>query len=329
MALERDTLTAMAAFLAAVDTGSFSGAAAKLGMTPSGVSKLVARLEGRLKTRLFRRSTRQMTLTDLGALYFERSRRIFEDLDALETMMEERDDVPRGVLRLTAPVVLGHVRVLPAVVAFRKTFPEVKVDLLLVDRVVDLIEERIDLAIRMTASPPQASIAKKLGDDVRTLCASPEYLERRGRPTRPQDLNTHDCLAFVPGGASDGPSAPWRLHSEAGKPVAFRVCGPMQVNNTLSLHEAALAGLGIADLPLYLVAEDLRAGRLQTVLDEFVVADRAVYAVYPGRPVPARVREFVKLLVRQFESLDEQGHRLSSGVSVRTPTKGRPLTRVE
>jgi DNA-binding transcriptional LysR family regulator len=302
MALERDTLTAMAAFLAAVDTGSFSGAAAKLGMTPSGVSKLVARLEGRLKARLFHRSTRQMKLTELGAIYFERSRRIFEDLDALETMMEERDDVPRGVLRVTAPVVLGHVRVLPAVVAFRKTFPEVKVDLWLVDRVVDLVEERIDLAIRMTGSPPQASVAKKLGDDVRTLCASPDYLARRGRPTRPQELGAHDCLAFVPGGSTDGPTAPWKLRSEAGKPIALRVCGPMQMNNTLSLREAALAGLGIADLPLYLVAEDLRAGRLQTVLDEFVVVDRAVYAVYaPGRPVPARVREFVKLLVRQFE----------------------------
>jgi DNA-binding transcriptional LysR family regulator len=302
MALERDTLTAMAAFLAAVDEGSFSAAAAKLGMTPSGVSKLVARLERRLKGRLFHRSTRQMKLTDMGAIYVERSRRIFEDLDALQTVMVERDDVPRGVLRVTAPVVLGHVRVLPAVVAFRKAFPEVKVDLLLVDRVVDLIDESIDLAIRMTASPPQASVARKLGDDVRALCASPEYLARRGRPTRPQDLKKHDCLAFLPGAAGDGPTAPWKLRSEAGKPLALRVCGPMQMNNTLSLREACLAGLGIADLPAYLVAEDLGAGRLQSVLDEFVVVDRAIYAVYaPGRPTPARVREFVKVLLRQFE----------------------------
>jgi DNA-binding transcriptional LysR family regulator len=306
MALERDTLTAMAAFVAAVNAGSFSGAATKLGMTPSGVSKLVARLEERLNGRLFNRSTRRMKLTDLGALYFERARRILEDLDALETVMEERDDVPRGVLRVTAPVVLGHVRVLPVAVAFRKAFPEVRVDLLLVDRVVDLIEERIDLAIRMTATPPQASVAKKLGDDVRCLCASPDYFTRRGRPALPRDLTDHDCLAFYLGASTDGPTVPWILRSESGKPLAFRTQGPMQINNTLSLRDAALAGLGIADLPRYLVGADLDAGRLQTVLDEFIVVERAVYAVYaPGRPTPAKVREFVKVLADHF---DERPH---------------------
>jgi DNA-binding transcriptional LysR family regulator len=302
MALERDTLTAMTAFVAAVNAGSFSGAATKLGMTPSGVSKLVARLEERLTVRLFHRSTRRMRLTELGALYFERARRILEDLDALETMMEERDDVPRGVLRVTAPVVLGHVRALPAVVAFRKAFPDVRIDLLLVDRVVDLVEERIDLAIRMTANPPQGSVAKKLCDDVRCLCASPDYFARRGRPARPRDLTDHDCLAFCLGASTDGPTVPWIFRSEGGKPLAFRTGGPMQINNTLSLRDAALAGLGIADLPRYLVGADLRAGRLQTVLEEFMVVERAVYAVYPpGRPTPAKVREFVKVLAAHLD----------------------------
>jgi len=297
MTVERDTLSAMAAFLATVEEGSFSAAATKLGLTPSGVSKLVARLEERHGTRLFQRTTRQMQLTQMGTIFFERSRRIFDDLHALESAMEERDDTPRGLLRVTAPVVLGHVRVLPAVVAFRKTFQEVKVDLLLVDRVVDLIEERVDVAIRMTASPPLSYVAKKLGDDVRTLCASPEYLSQRGRPKRPQDLEEHDCLVFVPGTSA----AMWKLRSHVGKPISVRVCGPLHTNNTFALHEASLAGLGIADLPYYLVAEDLRAGRLETVLDDFVVVDRAVYAVYaPEQSLPARVREFVKLLVRQF-----------------------------
>jgi LysR family transcriptional activator of dmlA len=302
MAIERDTLTAMAAFLAVVEAGSFSAAATKLGMTPSGVSKLMTRLEERLKTRLFYRSTRQIKLTDLGAVYFERSRRIFEDLDALETMMEERDDVPRGLLRVTAPVVLGHERVLPAVLAFRKTFPEVNIDFVLLDRVVDLIEERMDVAVRMTATPPQSSVVRKLGDDVRALCASPAYLARRGKPRRPEDLKEHDCLAFVPGG-TDGPTAPWKLRAGASKVLSLRVGDSIRMNNTLSLYEACLAGLGIADLPAYLVGKDVRAGRLETVLDECVVPDRSVYAVYaPGRPAPARAREFVKLLVRQFAS---------------------------
>jgi len=248
--------------------------------------------------RLFHRTTRQMQLTHIGTTYFERSRRIFEDLQLLENEMEQSDDTPRGLLRVTAPVVLGHVRVLPAVLAFRKAYPNVRVDVLLLDRVVDLVEERMDIAIRMTATPPLSYVAKKLGDDERRLCASPAYLAERGRPSHPRELAKHDCLVFVPGDVA----APWKLLGDDGKLASVRVCGPLQMNNSLSLHEAALAGLGIADLPTYLIGEDLRAGRLETVLDEFTTIGRSVYAVYaPGRSVPARVREFVKLLARQFD----------------------------
>jgi LysR family transcriptional activator of dmlA len=299
MTIDRDTFTGMAAFLATVEEGSFSKAATKLALTPSGVSKLVSRLEERLDVRLFHRTTRQMQLTDIGTFYLERARRIFDDVHALERDMERSDDAPRGLLRVTAPVVLGHLRVLPAVIAFRKTFSAAKVDLLLVDRVVDLIEERIDVAVRMTASPPLSYVAKKLGDDTRRLCASRAYLSRRGRPRHPKDLQKHDCLVFAPEGP---PVATWKLLSDAGKPVSVRVCGPLQINNVLSLREAALAGLGIADLPDYIAADDVRAGRLEAVLDDFVALDRAVYAVYPpGRSVPSRAREFVKLLEREFQ----------------------------
>ncbi|HWL87338.1 MAG TPA: substrate binding domain-containing protein, partial [Polyangiaceae bacterium] len=248
------------------------------------------------------RTTRQMQLTHIGATYFERSRRIFEDLAALEGEMEKRDEIPRGLLRVTAPVVLGHVRVLPAVLAFRRAYPNVRIDVLLFDRLVDLVEERVDVAVRMTASPPLSYVAKKLGDDERKLCASPDYLAQHRRPTRPKDLEKHDCLVFDTGGVP----APWKLRSDAGKPMNFRVCGPLQMNNTLSLHQAALAGLGIADLPTYLVADDLRAGRLKSVLDDYVTVGRAVYAVYtPGRSVPASVREFVKFLVHWFAKPEE------------------------
>ena len=297
MATDRDTFAGMGAFLAAVEEGSFSKAAAKLGLTPSGVSKLVSRLEERLDVRLFHRTTRQMQLTDVGTFYLDRVRRIFDDVRALELELERTTDAPRGTLRVTAPALLGHHRVLPAVIAFRKAFPEVKVDLLLVDDLVDLIEERIDVAVRMTASPPLSYVAKKLGDDTRKLCASPDYLSRRGRPARPSELPRHDCLVFV----TDGAPVPWKLRSDAGKPASVRVCGPLQTNSVQSLREAALAGLGIADLPSYLVGDDIRAGRLESVLDEFVAPERAVYALYAsGRSLPARSREFVKLLVRQF-----------------------------
>ena len=297
MATDRDTFAGMAAFLAAVEEGSFSKAAAKLGLTPSGVSKLVSRLEERLDVRLFHRTTRQMQLTDIGTFYLDRARRIFDDVRALETELERTTDAPRGTLRVTAPALLGHHRVLPAVIAFRRAFPGVKVDLLLVDDLVDLIEERIDVAVRMTASPPLSYVAKKLGDDTRKLCASRDYLARRGRPARASELREHDCLVFV----TDGAPVPWKLRSDAGKPASVRVCGPLQTNSVQSLREAALAGLGIADLPAYLVVDDLRTGRLDSVLDDLVAPERAVYAlVASGRSLPARSREFVKLLARHF-----------------------------
>src|ERR1700734_2358505 len=165
MATDRDTFAGMGAFLAAVEEGSFSKAATKLGLTPSGVSKLVTRLEEKLDVRLFHRTTRQMQLTDIGTFYLDRARRIFEDVRALEDEIERSTDEPRGLLRVTAPAVLGHHRVLPAVISFRKAFPEVKVDLLFVDHLVDIVDERIDVAVRMTASPPLSYVAKKLGDD--------------------------------------------------------------------------------------------------------------------------------------------------------------------
>jgi len=297
MTIDRDTFAGMGAFLAAVEEGSFSRAATKLGLTPSGVSKLVARLEEKLDVRLFHRTTRQMQLTDIGTFYLDRARRIFDDVRALEDEIERSTDEPRGLLRVTAPAVLGHHRVLPAVISFRKAFPEVKVDLLFVDHLVDIVDERIDVAVRMTASPPLSYVAKKLGDDRRRLCASRDYLARRGRPARPSDLQKHDCLVFI----TEGAPVSWKLRSEAGKPVSVRVCGPLQANNTLSLRQAALAGLGIADLPSYLVADDVRAGRLEPVLEDFVAPERAVYALYAaGASLPARSREFVKLLVQHF-----------------------------
>jgi LysR family transcriptional regulator, transcriptional activator for dmlA len=296
MTIDRDTFAGMAAFLAAVEEGSFSKAAQKLSLTPSGVSKLIGRLEEKLDVRLFHRTTRQMQLTDVGTFYLDRARRIFDDVRTLEAEIERSSDEPRGLLRVTAPAVLGQIRILPAVIAFRKAFPEVKVDLILVDRVVDLIEERIDVAVRMTASPPLSYVARKLGDDTRKLCASREYLARKGRPASPKDLRDHDCLVFI----ADGAPVSWKVR-EGGRPASVRICGPFQSNSVLSLHEAALAGDGIADLPAYLVTDDLRAGRLETVLDSFVATERAVYALYAaGRSVPARSREFVKLLLRRF-----------------------------
>lgn len=315
---ERSSFSAMAAFIASVEEGSFSAAAVKLGLTPSGVSKLIARLEERLRVRLIQRTTRRMQLTQVGTAYFERARRIFEELDALESEIESRDDTPRGTLRVTAPTLLGHVRVLPLLLSFQEAFPEVKVELLLSDRVLDLVDDSVDVAIRMTASPPLSLVAKKLDDDVRVLCASPAYLARRGHPSRPRDLADHDCIIFVVGGASDT----WRLkadaHSDDVEVVSVR--GRFQSNNTPSLSEAALAGFGIVNLPRYLVDGDLQSGRLVAVLDGFVPIERCIYALYAPTPfTPARIRAFVKHLAEGFA----RGTTGSGGGEQRRPAPAR------
>ncbi|WP_437285913.1 LysR family transcriptional regulator [Sorangium sp. So ce406] len=317
---ERESFTGMAAFIASVEEGSFSAAAEKLGLTPSGVSKLVSRLEERLGVRLLQRTTRRMQLTQVGRAYYERARRILDELDALEREVESHDDAPRGALRVTAPAVLGHVRVLPLLLSFQDTFPEVKIELLLNDRVVDLVEESIDVAVRMTASPPLSSVARRLGDDARVLCASPAYLSRRGRPGHPRDLADHDCIVFVAGGAVDDT---WRLKPDPRSADAegVRVRGRFQANNTLSLREAALGGLGIVNLPAYLVGEDLRSGRLVALLEGCVPIERAIYAVYPQAPfIPAKVRELVRHLVEGFAA----GARDAAAAAARPASRQEP-----
>jgi LysR family transcriptional regulator, transcriptional activator for dmlA len=266
----------------------------------AGVSKLVSRLEERLSVRLIQRTTRRMQLTQVGRAYFERARRVLDDLDALEREIESHDETPRGTLCVTAPTLLGHVRVLPLLLSFQEAFPEVKVDLLLSDRVLDFIEEKVDVAIRMTATPPLSFVARKLDDDERVLCASPSYLARRGPPGAPRDLAEHDCILFVVGAAADT----WRLKADASsdKVESVHVRGRFQSNNTLSLREAASAGLGIANLPRYLVDDELTSGRLVPVLPGLVPLERSVYALYAPAPfIPARVREFVKHLAAGFK----------------------------
>jgi DNA-binding transcriptional LysR family regulator len=296
---DRDSFAGMAAFIASIEEGSFSAAAAKLGLTPSAVSKLVSRLEDRLRARLIQRTTRRMQLTQVGRAYFERALRIRDEFDALEREIESHDDRPRGALRVTAPTVLGHVRVLPLILSFQAAFPEVKVELLLSDRTLDLVEESIDVAVRMTASLPLSFVAKKLDDDVRSLCASPEYLSRRGYPSCPRDLADHDCVVFV----SRGAEATWRLKADArsDRVEVVHVRGRFQSNNTHSLYEAALSGLGIASLPRYLVDDDLKSGRLVAVLEGLLPTERCIYALYAPAPfIPAKVRELVRHLVEGF-----------------------------
>lgn len=291
---EREVVSGMAVFAAVVEHGSLAAAARKTGLTPSAVSKLVARLEGRLGTRLLQRTTRSMTITDAGQTYYERSRRILEDLRAVDEELASQTAEPRGTVRVSAPLLLGQTRVVPSLIAFLKAFPHVDLDLDLTDRAIDMAGERVDVAVRITSAPPPSFVARRVGGLQRVFCASPAYLRAHKAPRAPRDLADHACLLLA--GPSSSPF--FRFVPKSGSVEIVRVEGRLRVSNTLSLYEAAKAGLGIAELPRYLVDDDLRARRLVTVLDSFVPAERGIYVLYaPTKLVPLRVRELVKHLV--------------------------------
>src|SRR5882724_1129615 len=237
-----EVVRGMMALVAIAERASFAGAAADLGLSASAVSKLVSRMEARMKIRLVHRTTRRVRLTELGLLYCERAKRVLEELDTSERELQHVDPDPKGTLRITAPVVLGHARVLPVVMAFQQRFPDVRVLFDATDRVVDLIQDRTDVAVRTVAEPPPAMVARKLDDDVRHLCASPGYLANRGAPRTPADLMRHECLPC----RVDGSATPWRFKTSAvGGSKAVTVDGRLHLSDSLSIREAALAGLGI------------------------------------------------------------------------------------
>ena len=239
-----------------------------------------------------------MTVTDAGQTYFERARNILDDLRAVEQEMASKSAEPRGVLRVSAPLLFGQTRVLPILIEFLKETPGVSLDFDLSDRVVDMIGERIDIAVRITSQPPASFVARRVGTVRRALCASPAYLRTRRTPRKPSDLAEHACLLI----SGHGSANVWHFRPEnAQSPESVRVSPRLRVSNTLSLLEAARAGLGIADLPRYLVEEDLRARRLVCVLEPFVIDERGVFVIYAAGPfLPVRVREAANYLVREL-----------------------------
>jgi DNA-binding transcriptional LysR family regulator len=286
----------MEAFACAVELGSFTAAARKLGLTSSAVSKQIARLEERLGARLLARTTRRLALTEPGRAYHERCTRILADIEELDRSVADGDGAPRGLVRVSAPNVLGRLRVAPALLAFQKKYPEVRVELELSDRLAEVAAGAIDVAVRVTAIPTPGSLtARKLAEETRVLCASPRYLKRRGTPRAPGDLERHDGLTLL----AEGP-ARWELHGADGRHVV-RIPSTFRCNDSLLLRDAALAGLGVVNLPLYMVERELEAGDLIRALPAYVGAPRSVYALYAHGPhAPVRVRALVEELARAF-----------------------------
>ena len=283
-------------FAAVVKARSFSEAARRLVVSKSRMSKAIARLETELGVRLLHRSTRSLSLTEIGEAYFEHCERILEELAQANMTVSRLQQEPRGKLRISAPVAFSTMHVASALPDFMMQYPDLTVDLTLNDRFVDLIEEGYDLALRITSVPGQNLVARQLAPIRRKICASPAYLARAGMPLLPTDLIQHNCLDYT----FLNTQGLWHLKNADGI-VAIPVSGSLRINDDEALSQAVLGGLGLALLPTFIVGRDLQAGRLVEVLPGYVSTEFFIYAVHlPNRQLPLKVRAFINYLQERF-----------------------------
>ena len=284
-------LEAMSVLIAVVDAGSLSAASRALGIPLATVSRKVSNLEAELKTRLLTRSSRQISPTDAGRAYVAACRRILEDVGEAERAASGEYRAPRGDLVMTAPIVFGRLHVLPIVDKFLKLYPDVNVRLLLVDRVVSLVEEHIDVALRIGELPDSSLMAVRVGSIRRVACASPAYLSARGRPVRPSGLSKHDCIAFE----GMEPGTVWRFRVRKGD-TGIAIRPRLVVNTAEAAIDAAIAGLGVTRVLSYQIAEAKRSGALSIVLENFEPEPVPVSLVFGAHGLlPQKTRAFLDL----------------------------------
>lgn len=298
--IDRDALWDMQVFAAVVDGGSIAAGARAVGATPSAISKRLAALERRLGTRLLHRTTRQLRITTEGATYVERARELLHTVAKLESCMQENGGALRGEIRISAPTLLGQELLTGVIARFLRQHPEVSAHLELSDRLVDLVSEPFDVAIRVaTHLEAKELIARRVGVLETILVASPGYVKERGAPENVASLSTHAVLEA----AFDGNRGRWDLQTRSGiKSVAVR--GPLVCSSLGALRQAALAGLGVAQLPRYLVQSDLRARRLVHLLPKCTADQRSVFVVRASRAfVPSRVRALTEFIARELPAL--------------------------
>lgn len=289
-------LNLLAVFARVAESGSFAEAARRLGSSRSAVSKAVAKLEVALGARLLNRTTRHLSLTEIGAAVAEHGNRVLEEAADAENLVASLTSEPRGTLRISASVAFGTLHVAPALAEFLPLYPKIKVDLTITDRWVDLAEEGYDLIIQVTGQPQEHLVARKLAPVRRQLCATPEYFRQRGIPQTPMDLVSHNCLDYT----RSGEQGRWRFTGPEGD-IAVPVNGPLHVDDDEALSQAVLGGLGVALLPTFIIGKDLQAGNLQAVLSEYIPVERHVYAMYlPTRHLPAKARVFIDFLIERI-----------------------------
>ena len=293
-----DTIDGMRTFVTVVAEGSFARAAERLDLSPQLVSKYVAQLEERLGARLLNRSTRRISITEGGQAYYDRCQQVLADIDEMEAAVGAISLAPRGTLRVNAPMSFGELHLGEAVAAYRRRFPEVNVDLTLDDRLVDVVSEGFDLAIRICKLTDSALVARTLAPVRLKVCASPAYLAEHGTPMTPEDLAGHDCLRYT----YFRNQGKWRFTAN-GESREVEVSGSLRANNGSALRAAAVAGAGVVMEPTFIVGDDIRAGRLVVILQDFEIETLNAYALYAHRQyLSAKVRTFVDFLPEHFGS---------------------------
>jgi len=283
-------LNEMLIFTRVVQAQSFTAGARRLGMPKSSVSRKVASLEDRLGARLLQRTTRKLVLTDVGRIYYERCARIIGEIEEADQAASRMQEAPCGTLRVTAP--LAFTMLGPIVAEFLWLYPNVQVELVCTDRLVSLIDEGFDVAIRAGQLADSSLLARSLGAIERVLVAAPAYLNQKGAPAAPMDLASHTCITF---GARTVPGI-WTLYA-ADRQAEVRISPRLAVNDLELMREAACAGIGIAWMPKYICAKELRSGRLRQILPDWCSAAVPVHAIYPSaRHLSPKVLAFVEFL---------------------------------
>lgn len=290
-----DRMTSMATFVKVVESGGFSAAARALSMSPSMVTAHVQSLEERLGVRLLNRSTRRVSLTEVGHAYYERCLQILADVEDADQIAQALQSTPRGTLRLNTSIAIPPL-LAPVIAEFVALYPEVSVNLTMTDRMIDLVEEGFDLAVRNMSVPDSSLIVRRIATYRFVVCGAPSYLAARGMPRQPADLVQHNCLIY----SHSAWGNEWRFVGPDGE-QSVTVAGNLQANSDNALRLAAVHGQGLALAPSFLVIDEIKAGRLVPVLTEFLQTEHAINAIYLHRHhLSVKVRSFIDLLAKHF-----------------------------
>ncbi len=302
-----DLLNSIELFVKTIDEGNFSKVGRQLHMAPSSISRKINTLEAELGVRLLQRTTRNISLTEAGQVYYELVSKILNDLNEAQMAITQLQATPKGTLRINVAIPFGERNITPLLPEFLAMYPELKIDLTLEDRAIDLIEERVDLSIRIGPLSDSSVVARKLEENQFVVCGSPQYFESHGQPTAPNELSHHNCI--INNNINSGNI--WQFKKGASI-ENISVKGNLKANTGGVLYNAMLSHLGIAALPTWYVGEDIKQGRLQRTLADYEInlpamADSAIYALYPaGQYLPPKVRVFIDYLIGKLSAANEK-----------------------